>query len=152
MFGHRQHNSITRLTQNSARGAVLHASTLAVFLLGMLGQGFSPCPHHASLESTGPSHRAVSTGAIPGGMPDGHGTPAGSESESEDHEGICSCLEGCGTESEESLLSGQFHTQRPFFTAVHVVERPARSLLDTRQNGYLVPLPQPPPNSSIRSS
>ena len=152
MFGNRHDISINSLTQDSVRCSALHALTLAVFLLGMISQGFRPCPHHTSLDPSGHAPPAGSTGAVLGGMPDGHGTPAGSESESEDREGICSCLEGCGTESEESLLSGQFHTQRPFFTAAHVVERPARSLLDTRQNGYLVPLPQPPPNSSIRSS
>ena len=150
MFGNRHHISITRLTQDSVRRSALHAWTLAVFLLGMIGEGFNPCPHHASLHTSGHAPPAMSTGSIQGGMPYGHGTRAGSESEH--HEAVCSCLEACGTESGASLQSGPFHTQRPFFTAVRVVQRPAQGLLDTRQNAYVVPLPQPPPLSSSRSS
>lgn len=150
MFGKRQPISIPSLTQDSVRGAVLHASTLAVFLLGVVSQGFSPCPHHAGLDPSGPVHGAVSTGAMPGGMH--HGASAPADQEPEDAEAVCSCLEGCGTQSGESLPSGQFHPRRAVSTALHVVERLDTSPLDTRQNAYLVPLSQPPPNSPGRSS
>ena len=152
MFGNRHHISITKLTQGSLRRSALHASTLAAFLLGMVGQGFSPCPHHTNLDPSGGAPPAVFTGLIRDATPhghgtaDGYGTPAGSESE--DHEGLCSCLEGCGMESGESLLSGQFHARGTLATVLNVVDELNTSLLDARPNAFLVPLPQPPPLSS----
>ena len=145
MFSMRPFISLIRLRQESVRGAVLHASTLAVFLIAVIGQGFSPCPHHAGLDTQGPVHGAVSTETIPGGM--GHGTSSPADSEREDHHGVCSCLVVCDTESGQSLPSGQSHHRPTLATAVPVAEKPAASLLDTRQNAYVVPLPQPPPNS-----
>ena len=146
MFGNRHDISITSLTRDSVSRAALHASTLTVFLLAMIGQGFSPCPHHTSLDPSGHASPAASTGSIHGVMPDGHSTPSGSESE--DHEGACSCLEGCGTESGESLTSGQFHPRGTLAVVLHVADGLSTSLLDARPNVYLVPLPQPPPLSS----
>lgn len=146
MFGDRHHISITRLTQDSVGRPALHASTLAIFLLGMIGQGFIPCPHHASLNLAGHGSPAASSGSVEGRMRSAHGPPA--DSESEDHEGSCSCLEACGTESGESLLSGQFQPRGTLVTLLHVVDELDTSLLDARPNAYLVPLPQPPPFSS----
>ena len=150
MFGNRRHTPMTSLTHDSVRSSALHASTLAVFLLGMIGQGFSPCPHHASLSPSAHATPAVSTGSILGVMTDGHGTP--DDSESEDHERVCSCLEACETESGESLPSGQFYPRGTLATVRHVADGLSTSLLDARPNVYLVPLPQPPPFSSNRSS
>ena len=124
----------------------LHTLTLAVFLLGVVGQGFSPCPHHASLDPSGHVPPAAFTGSIQSEVPNGQGTLA--DSESEDHEGICSCLKGCDVGSGVSLPSGQFHPGSSLATAFHVVDGPGTSLLDARPNSYLVPLPQPPPYSS----
>ena len=146
MFGNRHHISITSLTQDSMRRSALHASILAVFLLGMVGQGFSPCPYHTSMDPSGHAPPPVLTGSSQGGMPHGDATPA--DSESEPDEAVCSCLGACHAESEDSFTPGQVYTQPLSFTALNVVERRETSLLDTRQNAYLPPLPQPPPHSS----
>ena len=148
MLGSGSHMSITSPRQDSVRGTVLAASILAVFLLRFVGEGLSPCPHHASLQTSGHAPASVFAESLQGGAPDGHGTTAGSQSESEGHEGSCSCLKACSTESGESIPSGQFQNPRPFFTAVQVAEGLFQNLFDTRQNGYLVLLPQPPPHSS----
>ena len=150
MFGNRHHTPMTSLTHDSVRSSALHASTLAVFLLGMIGQGFSPCPHHTSLDPSGHLPPGVSTEAIPGGIHNGDDTPA--DSESEHDEDFCSCLNACDPESEDSLSPGQSHIRPVPFTVQNVVERLDTSLLDTRQNAYVVPLPQPPPPSSSPSS
>ena len=146
MFGNQHDISMTSLTRDSVSRAALHASTLAVFLLGMLGQGFNPCPHHTSLDSSGHARPAVPTGAIFGGMPHGDATHA--DSESEHDEAFCSCLNACDTESGDSFSLGQIYTRPLSFTAPNVVERLDTSLLESRQNAYLFPLSQPPPHSS----
>ena len=147
MFGNRHHISITSLTQDSVRCSALHASTLAVFLLGIVGQGFNPCRHHTSLDPPGHGRQpAVSTGAILSGMPHGDAIPADSESEHDD--AFCSCLNVCNAESGDSFSPGQIYTQPRSFAALNVVERPDTGLLDTRQNAYLIPLSRPPPHSS----
>ena len=145
MFGNRHHISM-RLSQDSVRGSALRALTLAIFQLGMMGQGFIPCPHHASLGTSGHAQRGVTTGAIPDGMSDGLANPAGPESEHD--EALCTCLNACETESDDSFSPGQSHTRPPPFTALNVVERLRTSLLDARPNVYLVPLPQPPPHNA----
>ncbi len=143
MSGIRHHISMTNLTRDPLRGSALHASTLAVFLLGMIGQGFSPCPHHASLDTSGHAQAGVSAEAIPGGMLHADATPA--DSESEHDEDFCSCLNACDVESGDSFSPGQSHIRPVSFPVLNVVQRLDTSLLDTRQNAYVVPLPQPPP-------
>ena len=146
MFGNRHHISTTSLKQDSARRSALHASTLAVFLLGIVGQGFNPCPHHTSLDPSGHAQPAVSTGAILSGMPHRDARPANSESEHDD--AFCSCLNVCDAGSGDSFSPVQIYTQPLSLAALNVVERLDTSLLDTRQNAYLIPLFQPPPLSS----
>ena len=146
MLGNRHHISITSLRQYSERRSALHASTLAVFLLGILGQGFNPCQHHTRLDASGHAQTTVSTGAILGGLPHEDATPADSESEHDDT--FCSCLNVCDTDSGDSFSLGHLYTQPVSFAALNVVERLDTNLLDTRQNAYLVPLSQPPPHSS----
>ena len=143
MFGNRHHTPMTSLTHDSVRSSALHASTLAVFLLGMIGEGFSPCPHHTGLDPSGPALAGVFTEAIPGGMFHADATPT--DSQSEHDEDPCSCLNACEPESEDSLSPGQSHIRPVPFTVLNVVERLDTSLLDARPNAYLVPLPQPPP-------
>ncbi len=146
MFSHRQPSRVYPPTGDPRRGTVLHISTLAVFLLGMVGQGFSPCPHHTSLDSAGHAQPGMSTEVIPGGIPHGDATPA--DSESEHDKALCSCLNACDAESGDSFSPGRIYTQPLSFTALNVVERLHTTLLDTRQNAYVAPLPQPPPHSS----
>jgi hypothetical protein len=146
LFGNRHHISMTSLTRDPVWRSALHASTLAVFLLGMIGQGFSPCPHHASLDPSGHSHPGVSGEAIHGGLPNGDVTRTDSDSDLD--EALCSCLNACDAESGDSFAPAQSYAQPLAFPALNVVERLATNLLDTRQNAYLVPLPQPPPHSS----
>jgi hypothetical protein len=147
LFGNRHHILITSLTRDSARRSALHASTLSVFLLGIVEQGFNPCRHHTSLDpSEHGGQPAVSTGAILSGMPQEDATTAGSESEYDDT--FCSCLNVCDADSGDSFSLDHTYTQPISFAALNVVERPDTDLLDTRQNPYLIPLSRPPPHSS----
>ena len=146
LIGNRRYSSGYPWTGDPLRGTTLHASTLAVFLLGMVAQGFSPCPHHASLDPSGHAEPAVSMGATPAGMPQADATPA--DSQSEHDEDFCSCLNVCDTGSGDSFSPGPSHTQPPSFTALNVEVRLDTSLLDTRQSAYLAPLPQPPPHNA----
>ena len=128
------------------RSSALHGWTLAVFLLGMVGQGFSPCPHHSSLDPSGHVQPAVSTEAILVGTLQGDAAPA--ETESEHEEAFCTCLNACDAESGDSFSPGRSYAHPLSFTALNVVARLDTSLLDARPNVYLVPLPQPPPHNS----
>lgn len=150
LLGHRQHTSVRSLKREPGRGVAVHAATLAVVLLGMVGQGFSPCRRHTSLEPSRHGRPTLFTGSILGGMPDGHAAPA--DSESGHGEAVCSCLNPRNSESEHAFSPGQIQTPSLFFTALYVVEWRETSLRDTRRNEYLTPLPQPPPHSSLRSS
>ena len=143
MFGNWRPTSRANATPHSLRGVAVHVPTLSALLLGFLGQGFSPCPYHASLKGPGAEPPASRTGSVLGGHVDEDATSTGSESEG--HKAACSCLDACDTESGQSLPSGRFHTRRSLSAAHHIRERLDTTLVDTRPNGYLVPLPQPPP-------
>lgn len=145
MFGNRYHISI-RLAQDSVRGSALHALTLAVFLMGMVGQGFSPCPRHVRLHGSEYASPAVPAGAILGGKRQANTTP--DDSGSQHDEAFCSCSNACDLNSGDSFSPSPSHTHPLTFTVLTVVERLETSLLDTRQSAYLAPLPQPPPDNS----
>lgn len=146
MFGNWQYGLRTILGQNSRGDAAVRTSTLVVFLLGMLGQGFSPCPHHADLERLGFGQPAAFAGCTHGGDPQGDGNS--SHSESENQGAVCSCLDACDTQSRASLPPRQVHPRSTLATVLYVVDELDTDLLDARPNKFLVPLPQPPPYSS----
>ena len=149
LFGNRRRISVTSLMRDSARAKVLYASALVVFLLRMVGTGLTPCPHHSPLDPSRPVHGPPSATAMPPTMHHGASTAlAASESGgsgSEDAEAGCTCLEGCDTASGALLPVGQFHSRRAAPATLRVVKWANAKPLDARQNAYLAPLPQPPP-------
>lgn len=127
--------------QEPVKRATAHFLTTAAFLAAVVGQGFRPCPHHASLDGFGHgavAHDYSSTGPLHHGI-------ASSASESAD-EDPCLCVDGCNLGSESHLPSD------PTWSSIRIPSpRPLASDWQGRTdlpapNVHLIPLAQPPPH------
>lgn len=137
---HRRMTVIDR-THQAARRATTRLLTTTAFLFAVVGQGFRPCPHHASLDGFG--HGPVAQAHSPSHPLDGGF--AGSPSESTGGH-ACLCIDGCDLGSESHLLSDPTWSSSPLPSP----RSPApgwQSRTDLpEQNVHLIPLAQPPPH------
>ncbi len=126
--------------QQAMKRAATHILTTVAFLSAVAGQGFHPCPHHASLDVVGPGPvvQAYSVSSpLGGGL-------SRTSSESADGD-ACLCIDGCDLGSDPSLPSN------PAWASIGISS--PRSVASIWKSGsdlpatnvHLIPHAQPPP-------
>ena len=131
--------SVIGRAHQATRRATPRLLTTAAFLLAVAGQGFRPCPHHASLDGFG--HVPVAQAHSPS-----HPLDRGLASSDRTEGPACLCVDGCDLGSESHLPSD------PTWSSIPIPS--PRSLVSGWQSGtnlpapnvHLIPLAQPPPH------
>ncbi len=128
--------------QRAVKRAAAHLLTATAFFSVVVGQGFRPCPHHASLDIVGHGVAAQASSRIASPLDRGL---ASSSSESNEAD-ACLCVDGC------DLGSGRQIPSDPTWSSFRISS--PRSVALDRESGtelpaanvHLIPLAQPPPH------
>ena len=131
--------TVIERAHQAARRATPRLLTTAAFLLAVAGQGFRPCPHHASLDGFGPVAQAHSPS-----HPLDRGLASSPSDGTEEH--ACLCVDACDLGSESHLPSDPTWSSIPIPSPQPFASGWQSATDLPAPNVHLIPLAQPPPH------